>query len=81
MAVEGSPDWERWRGQVDARLTNHDSRIGDIGEDIKEIKITLGQVLESAASIQTKVGMWAAIGGLIGTGLVAAVVSLLTRHF
>lgn len=74
------PDLERWRGSTEAHIRENSRRLDGINGSISRIEDDIGemkvQLTTELAVLRTKVALWSAIGGLVGAGVVSAVVSL-----
>lgn len=74
--AESAEMW-RWQGGIDQKLNEHTRRLDVMNGDSKAARVATEQILIEVAVIRTKIALWAGLGGLLGAGVVSAVVALL----
>lgn len=75
MIDDGS--MERWRGGVDATQEAHATALASHGVTVAGMQQQLTAMQIQMATLKTQVGVWSAVGGLIGAGIVSAAVALI----
>ena len=72
-------DFERWRGGVDEKLRGHAADIHDIRENTNLNSSRIGILEVAVGKLAVKIGVAAAVGSLLGGGLVSFIVLLATH--
>jgi hypothetical protein len=67
----------RWQGTVESDLKGVKERVGDLEDDQRSTEKSLVALKVQLASLKTQVGIWSAVGGIIGAGVVSLAVLLL----
>ncbi len=64
---------EYWRGQTDSRIEEHDRRLDAINGSIDRSEAAVTNLKIAVEKVSTRVAIYAAVGGLIGSAFVALV--------
>lgn len=71
---------ERWRGRVDARLDNVEADIYKVDAKTEKIGAQLQLTNLELKGIATKIGSWAAVGAVLGGGIVSLIVKVVFKQ-
>ncbi len=71
-------DLARWQGATDADIKNLKERTGDLEKALQRVEGLLTAVQIQLSALKTQVGMWSALGGILGAGITTVVVSVLS---
>ena len=80
MEPENGTKLARWQGTVEAELRGLGERTSDLERTVHSVEQTLVKVQVQLASLKTQVGIWSAIGGVLGAGIATAVGVLVGGH-
>lgn len=69
----------QWRGRVGAEIETLKTNVNTLFRLCEVLTASVQALSLQVNTLATKIGMYAAIGGFIGGGLMALVVSYLTR--
>ena len=69
---------ERWQGTTEAQITALGATVAALGTAIDHLQQRLTEIQIEQATIKTRVGTWSALGGLVGAGIVSAIVFFVT---
>lgn len=68
----------RWQGRVEQAIEDHTRRLNAMNGDAKAARTATEKILVELAVLRTKIAIWAALGGLIGAGIVSGLVAVFT---
>lgn len=68
----------RWEGRTDAHQAENSRRIDGINGGVDQLQECQTEILTEIAALKTKVGLFAAIGGLLGAGIVTFILTVVT---
>lgn len=71
---------ERWRGGVDEKLRGHGDDIRELREKATSNSTRIGVLEVTVGKLAVKLGVAAAIGSIVGGGIVAALAQALFHH-
>jgi len=71
---------ERWQGNTEAQITGLAATVAALGTAMDHLQQRLTEMQIEQATIKTRVGTWSALGGLVGAGVVSAIVAVVTGH-
>lgn len=77
MAVD---DLARWQGSVDTEISTLRARMHELDKAKQEDRTVIVALQVQLASLKTQVGFWAALGGIVGAGVVALVIKAIGGH-
>ena len=67
----------RWQGSVEEQIKGLKERVGDLEDAQKALAKGTVALQVQLASLRTQVGVWSAVGGIVGAGVVSLAVLLL----
>ena len=68
----------RWQGGVEQQMQSLEERATDLERERGEMGRTLVAVQVQLSSLKTMVGVWSALGGVIGAGIATVIATALT---
>ncbi|GAC1406340.1 MAG: hypothetical protein NVSMB60_26160 [Mycobacterium sp.] len=69
---------DRWQGGTEARITGLATTQATQGTLIEQLNGRITEMQIQMATLKTQIGVWSAVGGLVGAGVVSAIVFLIT---
>lgn len=66
----------RWQGATESQIKENTRRLDGINGSIDRVEGHMSEMKVELATIRTKVAFWAAIGSLLGAGIVSAAIAL-----
>lgn len=66
----------RWQGRTEGQLAETARRLDQVHGAVEAVEREVGQIKVQVATIHTKVALWSAIGGIVGAGVVSAVIGI-----
>jgi len=82
---------ERQVGEIGRTLASTDEKVDGEGGVVKEVRIVrqlvsnvqtdVVEIKTSIAVLKTKIAVWSGLGGLVGAGVVSAIVAVATKGF
>lgn len=73
----GEIDMARWQGRVDASLQHTERRQDSFSQRLEQVANDLSLLRADVASVKSRVGVYAVIGAIAGTGATQLLVSSL----
>lgn len=78
--MDPTNELSRWQGKVESDLQNLKERTTDLEGAVQTMSATLVRIQVQLQALKTQVGMWSALGGIIGAGIASAVALLVGSH-
>lgn len=70
----------RWQGSVEAELQGAKEHISDLEQAQRDSEKDLVALRVQIASLKTQIGVFSAVGGIIGAGVMSLAVLLIGGH-
>jgi hypothetical protein len=84
---EGSHRWPegdlsnpRWQGAVETQLNGLEDWVRDLDRKRDQAEKDMTAMRVQVAQLRTQVGVWSAVGGLLGAGIVSGLITSLGGH-
>jgi hypothetical protein len=69
-----------WEGMIETRLKANEDRVRDLDRKADRTTDAIVKLRVQVVQLRTQVGIWSAVGGVVGAGVVSGIVALLGGH-